>query len=112
MPRLGLSIKIDVTKIDKNRLFKGTKGIYLDLTTFVDTDNMDQFGNHGFISQSTTKEEQQQKIQTPILGNTKVFWQDQGQQNQGYQNQAPQNQNQAPQNQQGPQNQQQDDLPF
>jgi len=74
--KLGLSLKIDVTKIDKNRLFKGEKGTYLDLTTFIDTDELDQYGNNGFISQSVSKEEREAKVQTPILGNIKVFYND------------------------------------
>ena len=36
--KIGLSVRIDVTKIDKARLYAGAKGTYLDLTTFVDTD--------------------------------------------------------------------------
>lgn len=74
--KLGLSVKIDVTKIDKDRLFKGEKGTYLDLTTFIDTDELDKYGNNGFISQSVSKEEREAKVQTPILGNIKVFYND------------------------------------
>jgi len=69
-----MSIKIDVTKIDKARIHEGKKGKYLDLTTFIDTSNKDQYENNGFISQSLTKEEREQNIKTPILGNCKVFW--------------------------------------
>jgi hypothetical protein len=72
--KIGLSVKIDVTKIDKARLFKGEKGTYLDLTTFIDIDTPDQYDNHGFISQSVSKEEREQKMQTPILGNCRVFY--------------------------------------
>jgi len=72
--KLGISVSIDVKKIDKARLFEGQKGLYLDLTTFIDTDETDQYDNHGFISQSTTKEERAENIQTPILGNVKVFY--------------------------------------
>ena len=72
--KYGISIKIDVSKIDKARLFKGEKGAYLDLTTFIDTDNSNEYGDHGFIAQSTSKEEREQKVQTPILGNVKVFF--------------------------------------
>ena len=72
--KVGLSVRIDVTKIDKARLYKGAKGTYLDLTTFVDTDQQDQYENNGFISQSTTKEEREAQVQTPILGNVKVFF--------------------------------------
>ncbi len=73
--KIGISIKLDVSKIDKSRLFKGEKGTYLDLTTFIDTDQQDQYGNNGFISQSITKEERNAGVKTPILGNTKVFYQ-------------------------------------
>lgn len=72
--KLSLNIKIDVTKIDKERLFKGEKGTYLDLSTFIDTEDADQYGNHGFISQATSKEEREQGVKTAILGNVKVFF--------------------------------------
>jgi len=74
--KVGLSVRIDVTKIDKSRLYKGAKGTYLDLTTFVDTDQQDQYENNGFISQSVTKEERDAKVQTPIFGNVKVIYTD------------------------------------
>ena len=74
--KVGLSVRIDVTKIDKSRLYKGAKGTYLDLTTCVDTEEQDQYENNGFISQSTTKEEREANVQTPILGNVKVFYTD------------------------------------
>ena len=87
--KIGLSVRIDVTKIDKARLYAGAKGTYLDLTTFVDTEQQDQYENNGFISQSVDKEEREAKVQTPILGNVKVFFNDGAQS-------APQS---APQNQ-------------
>ena len=74
--KAGLSVRIDVTKIDKERLYKGQKGTYLDLTTFVDTASQDQYENNGFISQSVDKEEREKGVQTPILGNVKVFYTD------------------------------------
>jgi len=74
--KVGLSVRIDVTKIEKERLYKGSKGTYLDLTTFVDTDEVDQYENNGFISQSVDKEEREQGVKTPILGNVKVFYTD------------------------------------
>jgi len=76
MARLGVSVRIDVTKIDKERLYKGEKGTYLDLTTFIDTENKDQYENNGFISQSVSKEEREGGVQTPILGNVRVIFQD------------------------------------
>ena len=74
--KVGLSVRIDVTKIDKERLYKGEKGTYLDLTTFVDTAEQDQYENNGFISQCVDKEEREKGVQTPILGNVKVFYTD------------------------------------
>jgi len=74
--KVGLSVRIDVTKIDKERLYKGQKGTYLDLTTFVDTASQDQYENNGFISQSVDKEEREKGVQTPILGNVKDFYTD------------------------------------
>jgi len=72
--KIGISVRLDVTKIDKARLYKGEKGTYLDLTTFVDTDAKDEYENNGFISHSQTKEEREAKAEfPPILGNVKVF---------------------------------------
>jgi len=71
--QLGVSLKIDVTKIDKERLFRGQKGTYLDLTVFIDVDNKDQYGNNGMITQSTSKEDREAGVKGAILGNIKVF---------------------------------------
>lgn len=76
--KIGVAIKIDVTKINKARLFKGEKGTYLDLTTFIDTDEKDQYDNNGFVTQSPTKEEREAKEKLPILGNVRVFYSDSG----------------------------------
>ena len=48
--KIGISIKIDVTKIDKAKIFIGKKGKYIDLVTFINTGEEDKFGNNGFIS--------------------------------------------------------------
>ena len=82
--KIGVSVRIDVTKIDKERLFKGEKGTYLDLTTFIDVDAKDKYDNNGFISQSVSEDERKAKIQTPILGNVKVFWKGEGATQEGY----------------------------
>ena len=140
MAKVAVSLKIDVSKIDKARLFSGAKGTYLDATIFVDLDNLDQYGNSGMITQDVSKEEKAQGIKGNILGNGKVFWKEGGQAPQaqgGFQQQAPQQQQQQPARdsqgftsaqggfkQQAPQQQQQapkvnpqetpfdDDLPF
>lgn len=72
--KIGVALKIDVTRIDKERLFKGEKGTYLDLTTFIDTEETDKYDNNGFVTQSPTKEEREAKEKLPILGNVRVFY--------------------------------------
>jgi len=61
--------KIDVTKIDKARLFKGEKGTYLDLV-LIETPG-GQYGDY-MIKQSVTKEEREARKEMPILGNGKI----------------------------------------
>lgn len=87
--KIGISINIDVTKIDKTRLHRGKKGTYLDLTTFIDTENKDQYDHNGFVRQSVKKEEREQNIQTPILGNCKVFYKKEDQAVQDNQDRVP-----------------------
>jgi hypothetical protein len=119
MGKIALSLKIDLAKMDMNRIFNGKNGAqYLDATIFVNMDELDQYGNSGMITQDVSKEEKQQGTKGNILGNGKVFWvengqapQQQGQAQGGYQ-QAPQQsqggfqQQPAPQQQGGFQQQQ------
>ena len=63
--------KIDVTKIAKDRLFKGAKGTYLDCT-LVETPN-NAHGNSHMIVQDVSKEERQAGVKGVILGNAKTF---------------------------------------
>ena len=77
--KVGVSVKIDVTKIDKARLFDGKNGAkYLDMTTFIDLDNQGQFGDNGMITQDVSKEEREQGVKGAILGNVKVFYKEGG----------------------------------
>ena len=78
MSKVGVSFKLDVTKMDKARFFKGAKGTYCDCTVFIDLDELDQYGNSGMITQDVSKDEKQQGVKGPILGNAKVFWSDSG----------------------------------
>lgn len=91
-----IAIKIDVTKIEKERLFKGQKGTYLDAVLFLE-DKPDQYGQSGMIVQSVSKEERQAGVKGPILGNVKVIGQ-----------QAPSQPKQTESNFE----EQEDDLPF
>ena len=92
--KIGIRVKIDVKKIEKARLYQGTKGTYLDATVFIEVDQKDQYGNNGMITQDVSKDERQQGVKGAILGNVEVFFNDS-------QSQAPQqNYQQAPQQQQ------------
>ncbi len=74
MAKIGLNIKIDVTKLDKARFFKGEKGLYLDLTTFLNTDGIGEYGDHGIITQQCSKEERESGMKMPIVGNARIFF--------------------------------------
>lgn len=76
MAKVGVSLKINCSMIEKARLFKGAKGAYLDATVFIDLDQLDQYGNSGMITQDVSKDEKDQGVKGAILGNCKVFWRD------------------------------------
>lgn len=64
-----INIRIDVSKINKNLIFSGSKGNYLDLCLHMLPDGeVDKFENLGFITQSKPKDS---KEETQILGNAK-----------------------------------------
>ncbi len=65
-----VSIRIDLDKVDNNRVFQGAKGRYLDIVGVL-TELPDQYQNNGFVTQQVTKEERQQGVKMPVLGNFK-----------------------------------------
>ncbi len=70
--KVAVEFKIDVTKIDKARIHNGKKGKYLTMTSFVDLEVQDQYGNNGMVTHARLDGEEK----SPILGNSKVFWRD------------------------------------
>ena len=72
--KVGVSLKLDVTKIDKARLFQGEKGTYLNCTAFIDLSELDQYGNSGMVTQDVSKDERDGGVKGAILGNSKVFY--------------------------------------
>lgn len=101
--KLGISLKIDVTKIDRARIFEGKKGKYIDLTTFVDLDQANEYGDHGFIAHSVSKEERDSGVKGVIIGNAKVFYSDEQTSHQPQTNNQQQPQQSYQQPQQRPQ---------
>jgi hypothetical protein len=61
-------VKIDVTKIDKTRLYEGKKGVYLDALLMHNTGES-KYGDDGFIIQSIPKEARDAGERGPIIGN-------------------------------------------
>ena len=87
--KIGFNITIDVSKLDKSRFYKGKKGTYAKLTCFIKTEETRQFGDNGTITQELSKEDRDNGVKLPILGNAKIFWKDgqSGQQSKGRQHQ-------------------------
>ena len=72
MSKIGVSLNIDVTAIDKSKMLKHENGkTYLDMTVFIDPVVEDNYGNHGMVVQAW---KEAPKGGTPILGNAKIFW--------------------------------------
>jgi hypothetical protein len=67
-----ISVQINVNKIDKSRLYKGDKGTYLNGVIFLN-EEVDQYGNNGFICESVSKEEREAGTRGEILGNVKIL---------------------------------------
>ncbi len=65
-----VSIRIDLDKVDNARIYQGAKGRYLDIVGVL-TETSDQYQNNGFVTQQITKEERQQGVKMPVLGNFK-----------------------------------------
>ena len=79
--KIGVNLSIDVKSIDKARLVAHQNGkTYLNMTAFISPDEPDQYGQHGMITQDVSKQEKDNGVKGPILGNAKVFWKEEQQQ--------------------------------
>jgi len=102
-----INISIDVSKIDKTRLFKGEKGTYLNITVD-ERQQTDNYGNTHTVYMQQSKDERTAKTPKVYLGNGKEF--KFNNQQQGQQSAAPQQQQSYNTNTPAPS--QIDDLPF
>ena len=64
-----IKYKIDVKKIDKDLLYVGEKGTYLNGVFFENKNGTGEYGDDGFIVQDVTKEMREKGIKGPIIGN-------------------------------------------
>lgn len=69
-----IKLKIDVTKINKEWLYKGEKGTYLSITALFN-EQEDGYGNNGLIVQDVPTEvyKKDKTVKGDILGNCKDF---------------------------------------
>lgn len=63
--------KINVNLVDKNKLFTGEKGRYMDITLLENKNGTDQYGNDFMVVQDIGKEAREKGEKGPILGNGK-----------------------------------------
>jgi hypothetical protein len=70
MSKKFYSVKINLSAIDTKRAFIGKKGEYISLNLVL-SDELDTYGNNGFLVQETTPEERQKGVKLPICGNLK-----------------------------------------
>lgn len=68
-----IKTSINLSNIPKDKIIEGKKGKYLPITITVN-DELDQFGNHGPVIVSQTKEERDAKTEKVYLGNAQVVW--------------------------------------
>jgi hypothetical protein len=67
----AFSIKIDVTKIDKEALYKGAKGTYLTLTVWPNKEGRNQYGDDAIVKQDLGKDRRDEKPE--IIGNARII---------------------------------------
>lgn len=67
-----ISAKLNVSKILKDRLYKGEKGTYLDITLLENRDGPDEYGNDFMVVQDLGKEAREKGEKGPILGNARI----------------------------------------
>jgi len=64
-----IALKIDVKKIQKEDLYQGKKGTYLDAILIPNKDGQSDYGDDGFVVQGVSKEKRDAGERGPIIGN-------------------------------------------
>ena len=68
-----ISLKIDVTKLDKEKFFVGKKGTYANITVAENMDGESEYGDTHYAFEQQSKEEREAKTPKNYLGNGKEF---------------------------------------
>lgn len=69
--KMIITAKLNVSLVDKTKLFKGEKGTYLDIT-LIESKN-DKYGNDFMVVQNVSKEDRLAGKKGAILGNAKIY---------------------------------------
>ena len=68
-----INVKIDVTKLDKDKFFVGKKGTYANVTVAENMDGESEYGDTHYVYEQQSKEEREAKTPKNYLGNGKEF---------------------------------------
>jgi hypothetical protein len=67
-----MKLVINLSKVDKQKLFKGQKGIYLNAALII-KDEPDQYGNIAFVVEEISKEQRMAGERGTIIGSGKYI---------------------------------------
>ena len=70
-----ISGNINLSKIDKSKIYEGKKGKYYPVTVVINNE-VGEYGDSGYIMTEQTKEQREAKEAKNYLGNVKVIWTD------------------------------------
>lgn len=68
-----IKTSINLSQIPKDKIIPGKKGQYLPITITIN-DEVDNYGQHGPVVVSQSKEEREAKAAKTYLGNVQVVW--------------------------------------
>ena len=68
-----INLKIDVTKLDKEKFFQGEKGTYANLVVAENRDGESQYGDTHYVYEQQSQEERLNKATKNYVGNGKEF---------------------------------------
>lgn len=69
-----VNFSLDLSKLPKDKIIKGKKGQYINITASINDDT--KFGNNVSFFISQTKDERENKTNKNYIGNGKVVWND------------------------------------
>lgn len=71
---IGVNIGISLDKLKKEKFSESKGKKYLNLTTFINLDELGQYGDNGGIFHEQNKEERENRTPKDFVGNATVFF--------------------------------------